>query len=129
MWVCLTAASLINRFRLIARALAAFICVQMPVDASHMTQLRLTPNAPGHIKEHSRIGIVPAKQAEQAYASLESLLSNKQYAKLKEHVHGVFLFMNNSNKTLMDVMDLFIHLVASLYTEYRSLDLLRIQIS
>ena len=98
----------------------------MPVDTSHITQLRLTPNAPGHIKEHSRGGVTPAKQAEQAYASLESLLSNKQYAKLKEHVHSAFLFMNDAGKTLMNVMDLFIHLVASLYTEYRSLDLLRI---
>ena len=121
--------SFYNRFRLIARSLAAFICVQMPVDASHTTQLRLTPNAPGHIKEHSKFGIVPTKQAEQTYASLESLLSNKQYAKLKEHVHGAFLFMNDCKKTLMNLMDLFIHLVASLYTEYRSLDLLRIEIT
>lgn len=101
----------------------------MPVDASHTTQLRLTPNAPGHIKEHSKVGVVPTKQAEQTYTSLESLFNNKQYAKLKEHVHSAFMFMNDSNKTLMDVMDLFIHLVASLYTEYRSLDLLRIQIT
>jgi len=101
----------------------------MPVDASHMTQLRLTPNAPGHIKEHSKTGITPTKQAEQAYASLESLLTNKQYAKLKEHVHGSSMFMSNSNKTLVDVMDLFIHLVASLYPDCRSLDMVQIQIT
>lgn len=101
----------------------------MPVDASHTTQLRLTPNAPGHIKEHPKASITPTKQAEQTYASLESLLSSKQYAKLKEHVRGSYMFMSDSNKTLMDAMDLFIHLVASLYTDYRSLDLVRIQIT
>ena len=101
----------------------------MPVDSSHTTQLRLTPNTAGHIKEYTKGGITPTKQAEQAYTSLELLLSNKQYAKLREHVQGSFMFMNDNNKTLMDVMDLFIHLVASLYTEYRSLDLLRIQIT
>lgn len=101
----------------------------MPVDASHTTQLRLTPNAPGHIKEYSKGGITSTKQADQAYASLESLLGNRQYTKLKEHIHSTFMFMNDSNKTLLDVLDLFIHLVASLYMEYRSLDLLRIQIT
>ena len=101
----------------------------MPVDALHTTQLRLTPNAPGHIREHPKSGITPTKQAEQACTNLESLLNSKQYVKLREHVHGSTSFMNDSNKTLMDVMDLFIHLVASLYMEYRSLDLLRIQIA
>jgi len=101
----------------------------MPVDTSHMTQLRLVPNSPGHIKEYSKGGITPTKQAEQAYASLEALLSNKQYTKLREHVHGTFMFMNDSYKTLMDVVDLFIHLVASLYMEHRALDLMRIPIT
>ena len=55
----------------------------MCTDAGGCITHDIVVDAPGHIKEHSRVGIVLAKQAEQAYASLESLLSNKQYAKLK----------------------------------------------
>jgi len=98
------------------------------MDASHTTQLRLTPIAPGHIKSQKG-AISPTKQAEQIHASLESLQNNKQYLMLKEHIVSASLFVNESNKTLMDMNNIFIHLVASLYPEYRSLDLIRVQIT
>ena len=98
------------------------------MDASHTTQLRLTPIAPGHIKS-PKSGISPTKQAEQIHMSLESLQNNKQYLSLREHIFSASLFINESNKTIMDVNNIFIHLVASLYPEYRSLDLIRVQIA
>ena len=117
------------QFRLIARAMAAFLYCQMPVDSSQTTQLRLHPESPGHIKDTANTlplgAIVPTKMCEQSYNSLEQLLSNKQYTAWKELAVYSVSFINDSNNTLVNAVDLLVHLCTALFPEHRYLDILR----
>ena len=123
-----------HRFRLISRAMAAFLHCQMPVDSSQSTQLRVVPNAPGHVRDPTRnqpspnllTTIVPTKQGDQAFNCLESLLNNKHYAHLKEHISYSVSFVNNMNNNVMNSIQLLVHLCTSLYPDCRFLDVLRI---
>jgi len=122
-----------HRFRLISRAMAAFLHCQMPVDSNQSTQLRVVPNAPGHVKDPSRnqanlnpaFAIIPTKQGDQACNYLESLLNNKQYTHLKEHILYSINFVNNMNNSVMNSIHLLVHLCTTLYPECRFLDVLR----
>lgn len=121
-----------HRFRLVARALATFIYCQMPVDSSQSTIPRLAPHAPGHVKDPSRYQsgtptIVGAtKQADQACAGLESLLSNKAYLHLKDYVTYSLEYVNDLQNTLLNVIELLVYLVVNLYPTERCLDTLRV---
>ena len=112
-----------------ARAMAAFLFCQMPVDSYQTTQLRLQPDALGHIKDVPRnptaVTIVPTKMGEQSYSSLEQLLSNKQYTTWKELAMYSVSFVNDSNNTLLNAVDLLVHLCTALFPEHRYLDVLR----
>ena len=109
--------------------MAAFLYCQMPVDSSQTTQLRLHPESPGHIKDTANTlplgAIVPTKMCEQSYNSLEQLLSNKQYTAWKELAVYSVSFINDSNNTLVNAVDLLVHLCTALFPEHRYLDILR----
>lgn len=123
------------RFRLLARSLGVFLQCQMPVDLSGTVQLRLVPNAAGHVKEDSRrnntvpstpfYSITPTKQNEQAFQSLETLHSAKEYCSLSESVNIAVNFVSNPAHSIPSCAHLLRLLTASLYPEYRFLDLLR----
>lgn len=101
----------------------------MPVDSSQTTQLRLHPESPGHIKDIAKIpplgAVVPTKMGEQSYSSLEQLLSNKQYTVWKELSAYSVSFINDSNNSLVNAVDLLVHLCTALFPEHRYLDILR----
>ena len=112
--------------------MAAFLLCQMPVDTSQSTLLRITPNAPGHIKDPIRSQpaanalATPTKQAEQVANSLEGLLANKNYSQLKEYVSYSVVFLHDMNHSLMNSTELLVYLCTALYTNERFLDTLRI---
>lgn len=120
------------RFRLIARAMAAFLLCQMPVDTSQSTLPRITPNAPGHIKDPLRsqpganLLATPTKQADQVANSLEGLLNNKNYSHLKEYVSYSLVFLHDLNHSLLNCAELLVYLCTALYPNERFLDTLRI---
>ena len=109
--------------------MAAFLFCQMPVDSSQTTQLRLQPEALGHIKDIPRspatVAIVPTKMGEQSYSSLEQLLSNKQYTAWKEVAAYSVSFINDANNTLVNAVDLLVHLCTAMFPDHRYLDVLR----
>ncbi len=125
------------RFRLISRAIAAFLHCQMPVDQSQTTQLRVVPNAPGHVRDtlKGQTGTpstplfsskTPTKQAEQTLNSLESLITNKNYQHLKEHVIYSLDFLKDPSHCIMDSTKLLMHLCTALYDSHRFLDLMKV---
>ena len=123
------------RFRMISRAMAAFLYCQMPVDRSQTTNLRVVPNDSGHIRDSPKYQqggsaqlshILPTKLGEQTYASLESLLNNKHYSHLKEQVSYAVSFINDSTKSIMSSPQLLVFLCTSLFPDCRFLDLLRV---
>ena len=121
-----------SRFRLIARAMAAFLLCQMPVDTSQSTLLRITPSAAGHIKDPIRsqpganLVATPTKQAEQVSNSLEGLLTNKNYSHLKEYISYSVVFLHDMNHNLMNTTELLVYLCTALFPDERFLDMLRI---
>ena len=116
------------RFRLIA----TYLLCQMPVDTSQSTLPRITPNAPGHIKDHTRGHIAanhlatPTKLAEQVANSLEGLLTNKNYSHLKEYISYSVVYLHDTNHNLMNSPELLVYLCTALYPDERFLDTLRI---
>ncbi len=104
----------------------------MPVDSTQTTQLRVTPNAPGHVKDpalHHQSGakgIVPTKLGDQTRGNLESLATNKHYAHVKEHVVYGLEFVDDFGHCIMNAQFLLVHLCTSLYPNSRFLDILRV---
>ncbi|XP_019856290.1 PREDICTED: ectopic P granules protein 5 homolog [Amphimedon queenslandica] len=119
-------------FRLISRVLATFIHTQLPLDTSQSVHPRLSPGAPGHIKDPMRYVTgfasvaMATKQADQASASLESLLSNKSYLHLRDYISYSLDMINDLQCNLMNIQQLFVYLVINLYSSERSLDSLRV---
>ena len=118
-----------------SRAMAAFIYCQIPVNASHTSQLRVIPNAPGHVKDITRnshgsvvtgLAITATKQGDQMCSSLESLMTNKHYSHIKDQVSYAVAFVNNPSYCIMSCNELLVYLCTSLYPNYRYLDLLRV---
>jgi len=107
----------------------------MPVDLSGAVQLRLVPNAPGHVKEGSHrttnsttvpvYSILPTKQNELALQTLDAMLTNKEYSSLTSSVTTSVNFACNPANPLTSCVQLLTVLAAALYPEYRFLDLLR----
>ena len=59
------------RLRLLARGVGCFLHCQLPVDKEHKTQLRVTPNALGFVRDTDTLGgYHPTKAAEQGLKSL-----------------------------------------------------------
>ncbi len=114
--------------------MAAFLHCQMPVDSSQTTKLRVTPSAPGHIKDpahHQQAGntvraIIPTKLGEQTHSNVESLVTNKHYSHLKEHVLFGLGFVDNPVNCVMNTSYLLVHMSTSLYPDSRYLDILRV---
>ena len=132
-WVLVISVCCITfRFRLISRAMAAFLHCQMPVD-NGQTKLRVIPNAPGHVKESAKsqqssstISVLPTKLGDHSCNSLESLLNNKQYVHLKEHISYSVSFVNDASNCVMNSATLLVYLCTTLYPESRFLDLSRV---
>ena len=139
--ITITIIYLIIRYRLISRAMAAFLFCQMPVDSGHSTKLRVTPNSPGHVKDPARVhqsgrshhsssssstSVVPTKLGDQSYNSLESLLNNKHYVHLREQISYSVSFLNDMNNCVMNSVQLLVYLCTMLYPECRFLDVLRV---
>ena len=122
--------SVLCRFRLISRIIATFIHCQLPTDSNHSTIVRISPDAPGHIKtplrQYSAYPVLPSKQADQAIASLEGLLSNKNYLAYKEFILYSLDFINDSRFCLLDTTQLLVYLVFNMYCKERCLDVLRV---
>lgn len=123
------------RFRLIARTIAAYLYCQMPVDSSQTTQLRVVPNAPGHVKDPSRSTqkgsllpnvVTATKLGDSSYHNLESLLTNKHYAHLKDKIRWCLDFVSDPINCVMSTDYLLVDLCTSLYSQHRFLDLLRV---
>ena len=107
----------------------------MPVDGSQKTELRVVPNAPGHVKDPSRPTqkgsltantIVPTKLGDSSFHSLESLLTNKHYSHLKEKVSWCVGFVGDPANCVMSTDRLLVELCTSLYLNHRFLDILRV---
>ena len=115
---------------MISRIIATYIHCQMPMDSNHSTIIRISPDAPGHIKTPTRqygaYPILPSKQADQAFASLEALLNNKSYFPYKEYILYSIDFINDSRFCLYDTAQLLVYLVFNMYCHERSLDVLRV---
>ena len=116
--------------------MSAFLQCQMPVDLSQSTQLRVVPSAPGHVKDPIRTApnttgvaipapIVPTKLGDQCCNSLESLMSNKHYAHLKDHAIYAVSFVGDVSNCVMNANQLLVHLSSTLYPDLRYLDQLR----
>jgi hypothetical protein len=123
------------QFRLISRAVAAFLYCQMPVDSAQKTWLRLLPSSPGHIKDPNRPtqrshaqqphAIIATKLGDTTFHSLETLLTNKNYAHLKTKVAWCMEYVGDPGHCVLDTAQLLVDLCASHYPQYRFLDLLR----
>lgn len=116
--------------------MAAFIYCQMPINSSHVAQLRVVPNAPGFINDPVRpastsvsspVAIAATKQAEIAMSNLEHLMTNKNYACLREHVIFSLGFIRDASHGVMDCNQLLVQLCTDMYPSYRFLDLLRVE--
>ena len=119
------------RFRLVSRAMAAFLHCQMPVDSRQTTLLRVQPNSPGHVKDpapRQQTGgaIAPTKQGNQTCTNLEALLTDKHYSSEREHSIYAVSFVSNPSNNIMNCVHLLVYLSTKLYPEARYLDLLRV---
>lgn len=119
-----------HRFRLISRAMAAFLHCQMPVDNRQTTLLRVLPNSPGHVKENPKqqtFSVASAtKQGIHTCSNLEALLTDKHYASLREHSSFATSFVINPTNNIMNCVYLLVSLSTALYPEARYLDVLRV---
>ena len=102
----------------------------MPMDSTHATIIRVSPNAPGHVKDPLRNQpgslVCATKQADQGCSGLEGLVSNKNYTSLKEYVIYSLEFVNDIKYSLFDTIQLLVYLVTNLYSDERCLDSLRV---
>ena len=110
--------------------MAAFLHCQMPVDNRQTTLLRVTPHAPGHVKDHQRQQpgsfVAPTKQGNTTCANLEALLTDKHYIAWRDHANFAVNFVNNRSNTIVNCNYLLVYLSTTLYPEARYLDLLRV---
>ena len=86
------------------------------MDKEHKTQLRVTPNALGFVRDTDALGgYHPTKAAEQSLKSLTNLASNKSYNAFKEDIAYISDFVCNPKNNVMSVLELFVQLAHSLY--------------
>uniref|UniRef100_A0A8C6QJX0 Ectopic P-granules 5 autophagy tethering factor n=1 Tax=Nannospalax galili TaxID=1026970 RepID=A0A8C6QJX0_NANGA len=100
-----------NRFRVVARGMAAFLSVQVPTE----DQIRLKPS--------SEIYLTP--KAQQALAALESMTLSKQYIEYQDQILQAAQFIKHPGHCLQDGKGCLALLVNYLYPEVHYLDNIR----
>uniref|UniRef100_A0A672IBN9 Ectopic P-granules autophagy protein 5 homolog (C. elegans) n=1 Tax=Salarias fasciatus TaxID=181472 RepID=A0A672IBN9_SALFA len=100
-----------NRFRVVVRSLAAFLCIQV----SSETELRLQPTSDLQL----------SAKAQQTLGMLEAMPSNKQYAELEDAVNKAVQFIRYPGHCLRDGPRLLALLANLLYPELRYLHIIR----
>nr|XP_025742648.1 ectopic P granules protein 5 homolog isoform X4 [Callorhinus ursinus] len=100
-----------NRFRVVARGMAAFLSVQVPSE----DQIRLKPGTELHL----------TPKAQQALTALESLTSSKQYVEYQDQVSQAAQFIKHPGRCLQDGKSFLALLVNCLYPEVHYLDNIR----
>nr|XP_020841414.1 ectopic P granules protein 5 homolog isoform X1 [Phascolarctos cinereus] len=100
-----------NRFRVVARSMAAFLSVQVPAE----DQIRL--------KSGSELHFSP--KAQQALNTLESMSSSKQYVEYQEQISQASQFIKHPGHCLQDGKSFLALLINSLYPEVHYLDVIR----
>jgi hypothetical protein len=113
------------KFRLACRILSTYIFCQLPIDVSQNIMPRLTSDAPGYVRnaipEASSGTINATKQADQALAGLEALLTNKSFVTFVEFIGNSLEFIKNYQNTLLNARELLLNLLANLYYDEKSL--------
>nr|XP_036874978.1 ectopic P granules protein 5 homolog [Manis javanica] len=100
-----------NRFRVVARGMAAFLSIQVPTE----DQIRLKPG--------SELYLTP--KAQQALNALESLTSSKQYVEYQDQILQATQFIKHPGHCLQDGKSFLALLVNRLYPEVHYLDNIR----
>ncbi|XP_062933124.1 ectopic P granules protein 5 homolog isoform X2 [Cynocephalus volans] len=100
-----------NRFRVVARGMAAFLSVQVPAE----DQIRLKPGSELHL----------TPKAQQALNTLESMTSNKQYVEYQDQILQAAQFIKHPGHCLQDGKSFLALLINSLYPEVHYLDNIR----
>ncbi|KAM9224723.1 ectopic P granules protein 5 homolog [Dugong dugon] len=100
-----------NRFRVVARSMAAFLSVQVPTD----DQIRLKPGSELYL----------TLKAQQALNALESMTSNKQYVEYQDQISQAAQFIKHPGHCLQDGKSFLALLVNRLYPEVHYLDNIR----
>ncbi|XP_019654009.2 ectopic P granules protein 5 homolog isoform X4 [Ailuropoda melanoleuca] len=100
-----------NRFRVVARGMAAFLSVQVPSE----DQIRLKPGTELHL----------TPKAQQALTALESLTSSKQYVEYQDQISQAAQFIKHPGHCLQDGKSFLALLVNCLYPEVHYLDNIR----
>ncbi|XP_012657457.1 ectopic P granules protein 5 homolog [Otolemur garnettii] len=100
-----------NRFRVVARGMAAFLSVQVPAE----DQIRLKPGSELHL----------TPKAQQALSALESMTSSKQYVEYQDQISQAAQFIKHPGHCLQDGKSFLALLVNCLYPEVHYLDNIR----
>uniref|UniRef100_A0A8C4MBN5 Ectopic P-granules 5 autophagy tethering factor n=1 Tax=Equus asinus TaxID=9793 RepID=A0A8C4MBN5_EQUAS len=100
-----------NRFRVVARGMAAFLSVQVPTE----DQIRLKPGSELHL----------TLKAQQALSALESLTSSKQYGEYQDQISQAAQFIKHPGHCFQDGKSFLALLVNCLYPEVHYLDNIR----
>ncbi|PNJ80670.1 EPG5 isoform 3 [Pongo abelii] len=100
-----------NRFRVVARSMAAFLSVQVPME----DQIRLRPGSELHL----------TPKAQQALNAVESMASSKQYVEYQDQILQATQFIRHPGHCLQDGKSFLALLVNCLYPEVHYLDHIR----
>ncbi|XP_004855138.1 ectopic P granules protein 5 homolog isoform X1 [Heterocephalus glaber] len=100
-----------NRFRVVARSMAAFLSVQVLTE----DQIRLKPGPELHL----------SPKAQQALAALESITLSKQYIEYQDQILQAAQFIKHPGHCLQDGKSFLALLVNGLYPEVHYLDNIR----
>lgn len=100
-----------NRFRVVARSMAAFLSVQVPAE----DQIRLKPSSELHL----------TPKAQQVLAALESMTLSKQYVEYQEQILHAVQFIRHPGHCLQNGKSFLAFFVNRLYPEVHYLDNIR----
>ncbi|CAO2594519.1 Ectopic P granules protein 5 homolog [Lemmus lemmus] len=100
-----------NRFRVVARGMAAFLSVQVPAE----DQIRLKPSSELHL----------TPKAQQVLTALESMTLSKQYVEYQDQILQAVRFIKHPGHCLQNGKGLLALLVNCLYPEVHYLDNIR----
>ncbi|XP_021070001.1 ectopic P granules protein 5 homolog [Mus pahari] len=100
-----------NRFRVVARSMAAFLSVQVPAE----DQIRLKPSSELHL----------APKAQQVLTALESMALSKQYVEYQDQILHAVQFIRHPGHCLQNGQSFLALLVNRLYPEVHYLDNIR----
>ncbi|XP_032742100.1 ectopic P granules protein 5 homolog [Rattus rattus] len=100
-----------NRFRVVARSMAAFLSVQVPAE----DQIRLKPSSELHL----------TPKAQQVLAALESMTLSKQYVEYQDQILHAVQFIRHPGHCLQNGKSFLAFFVNRLYPEVHYLDNIR----